>query len=518
MPSFSAIPASVRSLLERLAFFLVVDVLLVLAPCAVYSQLVAGFDRAPLLAGARFNGMLFHLGALGCTLSMCHNVLELALPVRVAGNLSRSHYRFALYFYLSAIAHSGFHLFNAFYHPLHLYSGIALLVALLAHAAVSWRLALRAPRHAFFLLAHRALLILYVLSAAFHQNHWYYELVTGALYLTDYSLGRFLMTRRFRIAGVEVYPSPYGDRSGDVFELTLARDSEFPFKPGQYARVWMRGCSRWQWHCFTLVGDCSDTTQVRLLIRACGSWTRDLLRRSQLKIGSRLSLKGPYTQFGALETSRLLCESTENALALFVSTGTAITSHLAILDTVIADVYGRRKNVLKSFSQRIIVVWVIRSVFDMNFALSSFARYERKLTYRDLYGMLQFHIYVTRPPSHDQMRLLPLVRQSFYRAKSYLVRDDAARYDLYNAEHLDDKERTYVRFLCKDPDPITGLRMCSTFMHGRPDVARFAKEQVEPYAGRPIVMGVTSNNERFIDDWSSMGRRYGAQLFVERAL
>lgn len=120
---------------------------------------------------------------------------------------------------------------------------------------------------------------------------------------------------------------------------------------------------------------------------------------------------------------------------VLVSTGTAVTSHLSVLDelvqryVVIKD--GERKQLLKRERQnyprsensasdfaavcglprRIRLVWTIKQIEDITYAIWSFNKYESILRTNGYENILSYHIWVTRPVSAIEIDIFERVRR-----------------------------------------------------------------------------------------------------------
>lgn len=120
---------------------------------------------------------------------------------------------------------------------------------------------------------------------------------------------------------------------------------------------------------------------------------------------------------------------------VLVSTGTAVTSHLSVLDELVQRyvVIGERKQLPKRERQnyntrdennardfaavvcglprRIRLVWTIKQIEDITYAIWSFNKYESILRTNGYEDILSYHIWVTRPVSAIEIDIFERVRR-----------------------------------------------------------------------------------------------------------
>lgn len=117
---------------------------------------------------------------------------------------------------------------------------------------------------------------------------------------------------------------------------------------------------------------------------------------------------------------------------VLVSTGTAVTGHLSVLDELVRRYElisenmerakwwchdDRLKIKCSGLPQHIKLIWTIKRIEDVTFAIWSFNKYEQILRSKGYDDILSYHIWVTRPVSNENIDI-------FERVKMYVQNHD----------------------------------------------------------------------------------------------
>lgn len=241
---------------------------------------------------------------------------------------------------------------------------------------------------------HRTIYHGILLVLVIHQSHWWWSFIVLSTTIFDWFVGYFFLTCKLTIIDVKRIAAEEHENdycNNDVIELTLnPHDSETRavtstkstttgsnFPPGSYGRFNYTKSNRFEWHDFTIMlRDQRLHPYRKITVRSVGRWTRSVYR--QANVGDTILMKGPYRTISVEKISTLL----DNDTIFMIATGTNVTHFCNILDYTL-PFYDETIDV--TLPSRWILVWIVKSRFDVNYALCSIERYaNRPIVYHEL--------------------------------------------------------------------------------------------------------------------------------------
>lgn len=182
---------------------------------------------------------------------------------------------------------------------------------------------------------------------------------------------------------------------------------------------------------------------------------------------------------------------------MLVASGTAIASHLAFLD------HELRKSYVRSLTRdpirvEYVVVWSVRSLGDVNFALNYFRRYEKILNDHhsdNLCNRFEFIIYVTRDERGTAENNSRFVHEKISRLFGFDNRITFSREQVHS-----ESASIYLHH--------DRRKICTTIFGSRPDVAYLERRFIRDSASE-IRLRVASFQSSYVKKWRRVARRNG---------
>lgn len=415
-------------------------------------------------------------------------------------------------------AHTIAHIFVARYHAVHLYGGIAWLVILpaaIAHGYFVVQKRLRGHVHhrrlhyLFFVLIYGTLLL--------HARRWYTVILIVVPVLKRIKI---CACNRYELQPVShaVYDCLDGRTSVLYVRAKFYAEEFFDREPGDFVRVSFRSrFSRFydSSHHLTVVGDCMDNTGLSFLIRVHGDWTSRLRDALELR-DCTLIVEGPFKPRLTYSPSTRFCpepcvkplsvyNATTCAITLdernryhvLISTGTAIASHLAFLDTEFHRVYVR-SSTRDPVQICYLVIWSVRTLADVHFALTYFDRYAKKSSY--FAETFEFLIFVTRDERTDVSNTRA-VHEAVSRLFGFDERLTLTKRDRMSTFRLHHKRR----------------RICTTIVGSRIDVPYVEKTYFDNCDSDyvDVRVRIASSSSSFVNAWTSVLQSRNFSTIIE---
>lgn len=295
------------------------------------------------------------------------------------------------------------------------WTGLLCILMSIALFATGIRLTRYMRYHQKFFLSHKAIYGLFLLPLlCFHYDSAKWWLLSWlGIELMDQMLGRLKYREQCIVLRANRYPNHQLENErqiNDVVEITVRYQHGGEFlTPGDYVRVAMQRRNRWcrEWHDFTMIRGNLTTNnefQHRLIVRSVGDWTNNLYRT--IEPGTVLTIDGPYD--GNPKLKRIFQEQTTmaNRKIFLICSGTAITQILSIVEHLLINFNTSDKR-----PKEIILCWIVRTIFNLNFALRTLNDYQAYTTERGCDKLLRYEFYISQQPNNSDSLCAQTFRQ-----------------------------------------------------------------------------------------------------------